>query len=131
MKIFAQFISSLVGGLLLGIIGLFIGAMVGGNFGFPEFGSNIGYQAGGPFFGIIGISLGSLLGIIVAKKIQKDHFMYLTASIVTIITTIFNLFLFDYNMPPIVGFSIPLIPAIALIIVTNWQKFSKIKLNKT
>ncbi len=131
MKIFVQFVSSLVGGILLGIIGLFIGSMIGGNFGFPEFGGNVGYQAGGPFFGIIGISLGSLLGIIAAKRIQKDQFIYSITSIAAIITTIIGLLLFDYNMPPAIGFSIPLMPAIVLIIVTNWQKFFKIKLNKT
>lgn len=105
--------------------------MIGGNFGFPEFGDNIGYQAGGPFFGIIGFSLGSLLGIIAAKRIQKDQFIYSIALMAAIIITIINLFLFDYNMPPTIGFSIPLTPPIILTIITNWPKFFKIKINKS
>jgi hypothetical protein len=126
MKIFAQFISSLVGGILLGVVGLIIGAIIGGNFGISEFGGNVGYEAGGAFFGIIGISLGSLLGIILVKKIQKDHIIYPIALIAVTIITIINLFLFDYNMPPIIGFSILLMPAIVLTIVTNWQKLLKL-----
>jgi hypothetical protein len=126
MKIFVQFISSLVGGILLGIVGLIIGAMIGGNFGFLKFGGNIGYEAGGAFFGIIGISLGSLIGIIAVKRIQKDYIMYPITLIATATITIINLFLFDYNMPPVIGFSILLMPAIVLTVVANWKKFLKL-----
>lgn len=125
MKIFAQFISSLVGGILLGMMGLGIGATIGGNFGFPAFGGNAGYESGGVFFAIVGISLGSLLGIMVAKKIQKKQHKYTIASIAAIITTCIGVILFDYNVPPAIGLTILLMPSVVLTAITNWQKFSK------
>ncbi|MCK5510660.1 hypothetical protein KAI65_03910 [Candidatus Parcubacteria bacterium] len=127
MKIFAQFVSGLVGGILLGIIGLVVGSMIGGNFGFPEFGGNVGYESGGVFFAIVGISLGSLFGIATVKKRQKEQYKYTTASIAAIITIIIGVLLFDYNMPTAVGLTILLMPPIALTVITNWQKFSKTK----
>ena len=127
MKIFAQFVSSLVGGILLGIIGLIIGATIGGNFGFPEFGGNAGYESGGVFFAIVGISLGSLLGIMAVKKIQKEQHKYTIASIAAIITACIGVVLFDYNMPPAIGITILLIPSLMLTAITNWQKISKTK----
>lgn len=125
MKIFAQFVSSLVGGILLGIIGLMIGAFIGGNFGFPEFGGNAGYESGGVFFAIVGISLGGLLGIMVAKKIQKEQYKYTIASIAAIVTIFIGVIIFDYNMPPAVRLIILLMPSVVLTAITNWQKFSK------
>lgn len=122
MKIFAQFFSSLVGGILLGIIGLAIGATIGGNFGFPEFGGNAGYESGGVFFAIVGISLGSLLGIIAVKKIQKEQHKYTITSIAAIFTICIGVILFDYNMPPAVGLVILLMPPVVLTAITNWQK---------
>ena len=127
MKIFAQFVSSLVSGILLGIIGLVVGSIIGGNFGFPKFGGNVGYESGGVFFAIVGISLGSLLGIMTTKKLQKEQCSYTTASITTIITVIIGVLLFDYNMPPVIGLTILLMPPIVLTVITNWQKFSKTK----
>ncbi|MFA5840665.1 MAG: hypothetical protein WC847_00080 [Candidatus Paceibacterota bacterium] len=125
MKIFTQFVSSLVGGILLGIIGLAIGSTVGGNFGFPAFGGNADYESGGVFFAIVGISLGSLLGIMVVKKLQKEQHKYAIASITAIITICVGVVLFDYNMPTAIGLLILLMPPVVLTAVTNWQKFSK------
>ena len=128
MKIFAQFVSSLVGGVLLGILGLSVGATIGGNFGFPEFGGNVGYEAGGAFFAIVGISIGSFLGIIAAKKLQKEAQKYVTASITAaVIMIIIGVILFDYNMPPAIGLTILFMPPVVLTLTTNWQKFSKTK----
>jgi hypothetical protein len=123
MKIFTQFVSSFVGGILLGIIGLAIGSTIGGNFGFPEFGGNAGYESGGVFFAIVGISLGSLLGIIIAKKIQKEKHKYAIALITTIITICIGITLFNYNMSLVVGLLILLMPPVALTATTNWKKF--------
>ena len=127
MKIFAQFISSFVGGILLGILGLAIGAIIGGNFGFPAFGGNIGYESGGVFFAIVGISVGSMFGIAIAKKIQKEKCKYSTASIATLITIFIGLIIFDYYLPLAVGLTILLMPPIVLTVITNWQKFSQKK----
>jgi len=128
MKVFAQFVSSLVGGILLGILGLIVGATIGGNFGFPEFGGNAGYEAGGVFFAIVGISAGSLLGIMTAKKLQKETQKYLTASIAaTVVMVVIGVILFDYNMPPAIGLTILLMPPVVLTLITNWQKLSQAK----
>lgn len=121
MKILAQFISSLVGGILIGIIGLIIGATIGGNFGFPAFGGNAGYESGGVFFAIVGISLGSLLGIMAVKKLQKEKYKYASASIAAIITICIGIIIFDYNMPATIGLAILLMPPIVLTAITNRQ----------
>jgi len=130
MKIFAQFVSSLVSGILLGVIGLAIGSTIGGNFGFPAFGGNAGYESGGVFFAIVGISLGSLLGIIVVKKLQKEQYKYAITSVVTIITTCVGIVLFNYKMPPAIGLLILLMPSVMLTAITNWQKFLKTNYSK-
>jgi uncharacterized membrane protein YeaQ/YmgE (transglycosylase-associated protein family) len=122
MKIFTQFISGLVGSVILGIIGLIIGTIIGGNFGFPKFGGNVGYESGGVFFAIVGISLGSLLGIMFAKKMQKEQHNYILALITAIITTCIGIFLFDYNMSLVVKLTILFIPSVMLTAVTNWRK---------
>lgn len=119
MKIFVQFVSSLLGGILLGIVGLAVGATIGGNFGFPAFGGNVGYESGGVFFAIVGISLGSLLGIIAAKKLQKEQIKYSVASIAAVITTVIGVLIFDYNMPPVIALTILLMPSIVLTVATN------------
>ena len=122
MKIFTQFLSGLVGSVVLGIIGLIIGTIIGGNFGFPKFGGNVDYESGGVFFAIVGISLGSLLGIMFAKKMQKEQHKYMFALITAIITTCIGIFLFDYNMSFIVKLTILFIPSVMLTAVTNWRK---------
>lgn len=127
MKIFAQFILSLVAGILFGLIGLIIGATIGGNFGFPEFGGNSGYESGGVFFAIVGISLGSLFGIIAMKKFQKEPYKYTIASIATIITISIGVILFDYNMSSARGLTMLLMPSVALTALANWQKLPKRK----
>ncbi len=111
----------------MGIVGLAIGATIGGNFGFPEFGGNAGYESGGVFFAIVGISLGSLLGIMAVKKMQKEQHKYTVASIAATIMIVIDVLLFDYNMPPVIALTILLMPPIVLTVITNWQKFSKTK----
>ena len=124
MKIFAQFVSSLLGGMLLGIVGLVVGAGIG----FPaQFGGNAGYEASGSFFAVLGISAGSLLGMIVVLRFQKGTYKYVTSIIAAAITAIISVVLFDYNMPSVIGLIILLMPPAAQTAITNWQKFSQIK----
>ena len=128
VKLFVQFISSVMGSIVLGIIGLWVGATIGGNFGFPEFGGNTGYEAGGVFFAIVGISLGSLLGIINAKKRQKKQYKYSVASMIAVVVMVITgVILFDYNLPPVNGLTILFVPPIVFTIITNWQYFFKQK----
>lgn len=122
MKILFQFVSSLICGMLLGIAGLVIGVEIGGNYGFPSFGGNYGYEAGGVFFAIVGISLGSLLGIMAVKKMQKEKHKYTIASIAAIIIICIGVLLFDYNMSPVIGLTILLMPSVVLTVVTNNPK---------
>jgi len=139
MKIFAQFVSSLFGSILLGIVGLFIGAYIGSNFDFPEFGlpefgdiayhdGNAGYESGVVFFTIVGISIGSLLGIMTAKKLQKEVQENLsTLIVIAVIMVIMGIILFDYNMPLAIGLIIFLMPSIVLTLIANRRKFSGAK----
>jgi len=76
MKTFVQFLLSLLTSILLGILGLGVGATIGGNFGFPAFGGNVGYEAGGVFFAILGISLGSFFFFTLQNKLQSKQFQY-------------------------------------------------------
>lgn len=124
MKILVQFISSLIGGILLGILGLMIGATIGGNFGFPAFGGVMGYESGGAFFGIVGLAIGSLLGIATAQKLQKETHKYGLASIALIITICIGIIVFDYNMPGLIGLMILLMPSVLVTAITNGQKRS-------
>lgn len=124
MKIFAQLVLSFLFSILFGIIGLISGAIIGGNFCFPEFGGNSGYESGGVFFAIVGISLGSLFEIIAMKKLQKEPYKYTIASIATIITIGIGVMLFDYNMSPALGLTILLMPSVVLTVLTNWHEVS-------
>lgn len=129
MNIFIEFVTSLIIGILLGIVGLGIGADIGANYGFPAFGGNAGYEAGGVFFAIIGISIGSLLGIIFMKKIQKERHKYLNTSIAAIILIFIEVIIFDTYMSAVTGIMFLLLPPIVLTAIANWQKFSQSKNN--
>ena len=122
MKIVAQFFLSLIGAILLGIIGLIVGAYIGGNFGFPAFGGNVGYESGGVFFAIVGISFGSLLGTILAKKLQKEKRKYFFPLSFCIASICYGVFIFDYSMPIIIEVSILLLPPAVITLITNWGK---------
>ena len=121
MHVFIQFISSLICSILFGIVGLIVGATIGGNFGFPAFGGNVGYESGGVFFAIVGISLGSLLGLMFVKKIQKEKFSHGLALIVTAVIICVSVIVFDYDMPRAVGLTILLLPSIALTLVSIYK----------
>lgn len=125
MKILAQFVLSLIGAILLGIVGLIVGAYIGGNFGFPAFGGNVGYESGGVFFAIVGISFGSLLGTMLTKKLQKDSRKYLVPFITCIASICYGVFIFDYSMPAIVETSILLLPPAIMTLITNWEKIDR------
>ncbi len=107
--------------MLFGIFGLVAGSYIGGNYGFFEFGGNVGYEAGGAFFGILGISLGSLLAIMIVKKLQKTKYNLVYGLIAAIITALAGTLLFDYYMPVVIGFTILLLPPTALTLTANWQ----------
>ncbi len=48
-QIFLQILIGLIAEIFLGIVFVFIGAFIGGNLGFVNFGGNVGYEAGGAF----------------------------------------------------------------------------------
>lgn len=66
MNIFAQIVSSLIGGIVVGIAGLQIGSALG----FPVLGDARNYTIGGIFFVIAGISIGSILGTLIIKALH-------------------------------------------------------------
>jgi hypothetical protein len=124
-KIFVQFITATLGSIVIGLIGLALGAVIGGNFGFPAFGENVGYESGGVFFAILGISFGSLLGIRIANKFLHQKSRYVIALLAAAITSVINLLLFNSNMSTIVSIIILLLPAFVLTTVMRWQKPSE------
>ena len=120
MKIFIQFILSLLGAILLGIFGLGFGAQSSDSFGFPAFGGNAaGYESGGVFFAIVGISLGSLLGIAIAKKAQKEKCKYLINAIIACVTIFISLIIFDRNIPLEALLGILIMPALLMTAAAN------------
>ena len=129
MKLFISFATNLLGSLCLGIIGLIIGATIGGNIGFPPFGSNTGYESGGVFCAIVGISLGSMLAITDTQKRHAGRPTHGTNSIVALVTAVIGLLLFDYHMPLVVGLIILLLPPIAQTINLSLQ--NRLKKNVT
>jgi len=122
MRIFLQFIVSLIGSILLGIAGLIFGATIGGNYGFPAFGGNVGYESGGVFFAIVGISLGAMLGAMFVRKLRQEKFSNGIASMIAIVSICVSVVLFDYKMPWFVGFIILLLPATAFILLSSRNK---------
>jgi len=113
--------ASLLGGLILGIIGLIMGMSIGGTFGFPEFHGLVGYESAGIIFSLVGISLGGLLGLMAIAKVLKEKGSYLWASLLSLFCLLMNLFLYNYN----VGIWLILmwiIPAIFAIIGFNYRK---------
>lgn len=130
MKITTQFLLSLIGSVLFGIIGLFIGAMIGGNFGFPSFGGIQGYESGGIFFSIVGISLGSFLFTQIIKKRRNEEFEIKIAIITSLAVACAGILIFDTIIQRAVGLIILLMQSVILTIITNWQWFLKAGIKK-
>jgi len=121
MKIFVQFVSSLICSVIFGLVGFTNGANFGGNYGFPRFGGGVGWESGGMFFMIIGISLGSLIGITIVRKLLKEKLKFKIAAITMLIVICIQIVAFYNGMPQlaIVGIGMLLIPPVALTVATN------------
>lgn len=132
MKIFAQFAASLMGGIFLGIVGSIVGGYIRISGLAFIFGGDASWdlEFGVLLFAIAGVSLGSLLGIITAKKLQKEDYEYKILSIVDLILAIISVILLQDilespNKLLAIGIITILMPSIALTVIANWQKFSK------
>lgn len=94
--------------IIFGFFGLILGALLGGNFGFFNFGGLPGYEGAGIFFAFVGIQLGSLFGALIIKKRQKYfHFpkvYHFTISIITLIAS-----LLAFQLAPEIGYLILLL----------------------
>jgi hypothetical protein len=121
MKIFVQFVSSLICSIIFGFIGFTNGANFGGNYGFPRFGGGVGWESGGMFFMIMGISLGSLIGTTIARKLLKEKLKFKIAAITMLVVICIQIVAFYNGMPQfaIVGIGMLLIPPVALTVATN------------
>jgi len=119
MKILTQFLTSLIFSIIFGIFSLLAGSGIGGNYGFPDFGGNVGYEASGAFFGVIGISLGALVGSLFTRKLQKEKTEILSAIIAMTISLSFGLLNFEYNMTPMIAWLILLLPSLLITVATN------------
>ena len=122
MKIFIQLVSGLICSVIFGMIGFTNGANFGGNYGFPRFGGGVGWESGGMFFMIIGIALGSLIGITLARKLQKEKLKFKIASITTLVIICIQTAVFYNGMPQFALPLIVLIMPVTLTAITNWQK---------
>ncbi len=119
MKIFAQFVSSLICGVIFGFIGFTNGANFGGNYGFPRFGGGVGWESGGTFFMLVGIAVGSLIGITVVRKLFKEKVKFKIASIATIAVLLVEIIFFYGGMPNFTAPFVLLGPAVILTFSTN------------
>jgi hypothetical protein len=100
-RIFLQILIGLIAEIFLGIVFVFIGAFIGGNFGFVNFGGNVGYEAGGAFFGTIGLVLGALCGVVMIKQSFKEKIKTKRSLIGAFIITFLFLLTFRKDSPPI------------------------------
>ena len=77
-KIFAQFISGIFGGTILGISGFLTMTNYGGNYGCWPFIDSLfgtaGYESCGSFGSIAGIIIGTILGIVVISKAKITNY---------------------------------------------------------
>ncbi len=85
MKILTQLVSSLIGEVLVGFIGLIVGLSASaGSYDF-SIGEAVGWEGGGVYFGIIGICFGGLVGILLANHFLKVSVKVLYLIVLTLV----------------------------------------------
>ena len=143
-KIFAQFISGIFGGTILGITGFLTMMNYGGNYGCWTFIDSLfgtaGYESCGSFGSIVGLIVGSIMGIIILNKTKISHYskvaMYLLLGSF-ILPFLYGVIMFwppfeDGDLlivPPVVlGFVVAsIIPSALITGAINWRKFLRRK----
>jgi hypothetical protein len=133
MKIVIQFVLSVLGSVIFGMLGLFLGfslPLV------PSLGGLQGYESSVVFFSTLGISLGSFLFTKILKNRKNEEFGIVTAIIVSLVVFFLSIIILDYTGPityynkKIIELVVLFAPSVILTIVTNWSWFLKIDLKK-
>lgn len=117
LHIAGEFLGGIIAGIILGIIGLLVGMTIGGNSPYvPPIGSLVGYEAGGVIGAIIGLALGASLGVYAIGKLLKEHGLYWSTFLASVVAMFLDLAIYDYSMPTSVLYLLLLLPPVAAVI---------------
>lgn len=94
-KIVIHFVMALAGSMLFGLLGLLVGANIGGNYPVPEMFGLLGYEASGAAGGLLGISLGTLIVTMLLWRWWKEGDIIISLSLL-LLATILNFMTYRY-----------------------------------
>ncbi len=120
-------IFSLAGSLLLFIVGLFVGSIIGGNYGFPPMFGLQGYESAGVFFALLGTSVGSLSMLLVRNRKTAQRTIKLLLILTSFIAFGINCWLYGsvVSAYPALVLFILLLPTLLAILPLLYAKQSK------
>ncbi len=122
-KILVEWTLGVLGGIVIGILGLLLGADIGGNQGFPSFGGAMaGWEAGGVFFGLLGISLGSFAGVLIVQRAIHKWSDFFAALLGAGLAFAFDFALYDFSAPPWTHILILVMPSSFVVIGSHWRQ---------
>lgn len=74
---FKVFLSGVALAVFCSVLGGIVGALIGGNYGFPSIGDTRGYESGGLFFSVLGMVFGGTLGSwLASSRLQKAKTLF-------------------------------------------------------
>ena len=118
-----QFALGAFGGIVAGVIGVFLGMLIGGNLWFPGFGgATPGYEAAGVFFGLLGLALGSFCGVTAARRVIQETCNWWGGLLAVGVSFLIDLLLYGYHVPGWVGILMLLIPPSLVLAGIRWQR---------
>ncbi len=122
IKIIIHVGTSVMGSILIGFLGLAIGATIWGNYPFPDMLGQVGYEAGGTLGGLLGISLGAFLVTLILWKMWKKEGDLMVSSGLLFVATILNFFIKTYSTFPYTLWVLLFIPTAAAVLGFWWRK---------
>ena len=111
---------SLLSSILLGLLGLAVGATIWGNYPLPDMLGQVGYEGGGALGLLLGVSLGALAVTLILWKIWKGNVM--NSFGLLFLGTILNVVIQMYSTFPYTFFILLIIPSAAAVIGFWWKK---------
>ncbi len=122
-KILVEWTLGVLGGIVIGILGLLLGADIGGNQGFPSFGGAMaGWEAGGVFFGLLGISSGSFAGVLIVQRAIHKWSDFFAALLGAGVAFAVDFALYDFSAPPWTHILILVMPSSLVVIGSHWRQ---------
>ncbi len=109
MKIFFKvFLFGVILAIFCAVLGGIVGALLGGNFGFPSIGNTRGYESGGLFFSVFGMVLGGTLGSwLASSRLQKAKTLFVQAILVFFCGIVaipgYSMLVGSFNFPEFLG----------------------------